>query len=190
MLGKLGLNCLIFQDDIGKLNDNMDEVREGCDKIDETLKSKRLSLNYDKSKYVIIGGTKARKEILEQAKINPLTMGGVIIANAIMEKYLGDIIHELGCARSIQETIKERIGKLIATAEEIIKTSENPWMGGLNNSETPFKLFEARIIPALLNNCESWIDIKESHIKDLQDFQDEFIRRVLHLPPRPRQQKQ
>ena len=56
-------------------------------------------------------------------------------------------------------------------------------MGGLNNSETPFKLFEARIIPALLNNCESWIDIKESHIKDLQDFQDEFIRRVLHLPP-------
>ena len=183
MLGKLGLNCLIFQDDIGKLNDNMDEVREGCDKIDETLKSKRLSLNYDKSKYVIIGGTKARKEILEQAKINPLTMGGVIIANAIMEKYLGDIIHELGCARSIQETIKERIGKLIATAEEIIKTSENPWMGGLNNSETPFKLFEARIIPALLNNCESWIDIKESHIKDLQDFQDEFIRRVLHLPP-------
>ena len=77
MLGKLGLNCLIFQDDIGKLNDNMDEVREGCDKIDETLKSKRLSLNYDKSKYVIIGGTKARKEILEQAKINPLTMGGV-----------------------------------------------------------------------------------------------------------------
>ena len=56
-------------------------------------------------------------------------------------------------------------------------------MGGLRNSETLFKLFEARVIPALLiNNSESWIDIQNSHIKDLQDFQDEFIRRVLHLP--------
>ena len=54
MIGRLGLNCLIFQDDIGKLNDNMDAAREGCNKIDETLKSKRLSLNYDKSKFVII----------------------------------------------------------------------------------------------------------------------------------------
>ena len=44
-------------------------------------------------------------------------------------------------------------------------------------------MFEARVIPALLNNCESWIDIQDKHIKDLQDFQDDFIRRVLHLPP-------
>ena len=35
-IGILGLCCLIFQDDIGKLNDNLDQVREGCKKIDET----------------------------------------------------------------------------------------------------------------------------------------------------------
>merc|ERR1711978_608210 len=97
--------------------------------------------------------------------------------------YLGNLIHQLGCARSIQETIKDRIRKLKTTCDEIIKTAESPWMGSLRNSETPFKLFEARVIPALLNNCESWIDIQNKHIKDLQDFQDDFIRRVLHLPP-------
>merc|ERR1711949_99735 len=99
-----------------------------------------------------------------------------------MEKYLGDLIHQLGCARSIQETKKDRIRILKTTCDEIIKTSESPWMGSLRNSETPFKLFEARVIPSLLNNSESWIDIQNGHIKDLQDFQDEFIRRVLHLP--------
>ena len=67
--------------------------------------------------------------------------------------------------------------------EDIIKTSESSWMGGLGNSETPFKLFEARIIPSLLNNSESWIGIEKNHIKELQDFQDGFIRRILHLPP-------
>ena len=182
-IGKLGLCCLIFQDDIGKLNDNLDQVREGCEKIDETLKGKRLSLNYDKSKYIIIGDAKARKRIEEMIKKDPITMGNATIEQALMEKYLGDLIHQLGCARSIQETIRDRIRKLTSTMEEIIKTSESPWMGGLGNSETPFKLFEARIIPALLNNSESWIGIENHHIKELQDFQDGFIRRVLHLPP-------
>jgi len=181
-IGNLGLCCLIFQDDIGKLNDTLKEVREGCNKIDETLKSKLLSLNYDKSKFVIIGSAKARAEMENILKQDPIKMGNVIIEQAMMEKYLGDLIHQLGCARSIQETIKDRIRKLKTTCDEIIKTSESPWMGSLRNSETPFKLFEARVIPSLLNNSESWIDIQNGHIKDLQDFQDEFIRRVLHLP--------
>ena len=182
-IGELGLCCLIFQDDIGKLNDTLKEVREGCNKIDETLKGKLLSLNYDKSKFVIIGSAKERAEMEKILELDPIKMGNVIIEQAMMEKYLGDLIHQLGCARSIQETIKDRIRKLKTTCDEIIKTAESPWMGSLRNSETPFKLFEARVIPALLNNSESWIDIQNNHIKDLQDFQDDFIRRVLHLPP-------
>ena len=39
------------------------EVREGCNKIDETLKGKLLSLKYYKSKFVIIGSAKARAEM-------------------------------------------------------------------------------------------------------------------------------
>ena len=104
------------------------------------------------------------EKILE---LDPIKMGNVIIEQAMMEKYLGDLIHQLGCARSIQETIKDRIRKLKTTCDEIIKTAESPWMGSLRNSETPFKLFEARVIPALLNNSESWIDIKEQRLAKL-----------------------
>ena len=122
-------------------------------------------------------------EMIEKLKDDPIRMGDIIIENAKMEKYLGDLIHELGCAQSIKETIKERMRTLVSKVDEIIKTSESPWIGGLNNSETPFKLFEARVIPSLLHNSESWIGINKDHIKDLQDFQDSFIRRVLHLAP-------
>ena len=182
-IGDLILHTLIFQDDIAKLNDNIEDARKGCNKIDETLKQKLLSTNYDKSKYLIIGGNKARMEMIEKLKDDPIRMGDIIIENAKMEKYLGDLIHELGCAQSIKETIKERMRTLVSKVDEIIKTSESPWIGGLNNSETPFKLFEARVIPSLLHNSESWIGITKDHIKDLQDFQDSFIRRVLHLAP-------
>ena len=76
-IGQLPLNTLIFQDDISKLNDDIDQAREGCHKIDKTLKSKLLSANYDKSKFLITGKEKFRKSTLETPEKDPLQMGGV-----------------------------------------------------------------------------------------------------------------
>ena len=55
-------------------------------------------------------------------------------------------------------------------------------MGGTGNSVAAIRLFEAQIIPSLLNNCESWIGLNQTHLSDLQDFQDKFIRKLLWLP--------
>ena len=54
-------------------------------------------------------------------------------------------------------------------------------MASLGNARTPFKLFEAEVIPALLFNAESWIGFNEKHSKLLQDFQDRFVRRVFQV---------
>ena len=55
--------------------------------------------------------------------------------------------------------------------------------GGIGNSLGATKLFEAQVIPALLHNCESWIGLNETHISDLQDFQDKLMRKLLRLSP-------
>ena len=55
-------------------------------------------------------------------------------------------------------------------------------MGGTGNSVAAIRLFEAQIIPSLLNNCESWIGLNQTQLSDLQDFQDKFIRKLLWLP--------
>ena len=60
---------------------------------------------------------------------------------------------------------------------------ETAIMGELVTSLAATKLFEAQVVTALLHNCESWIVINETHISDLQDFQDKFIRKLLRLPP-------
>ena len=54
-------------------------------------------------------------------------------------------------------------------------------MQGLSNAEVPFKLFESTVITPLLNNCESWIGIKDQQINLLQKFQEEFIEKVLRI---------
>ena len=180
-IGGLGLNCLIFQDDISKLNDRLEDAREGCKMIDETLKKKQLSVNYDKSKFIVFGDKKYRNKVKKELEKNPMMMGKVRIGQSINEKYVGDQIHEKGCEQSITETIKERKNKLKRTVHEIIETCENPLMDGLSSAKCPFKLFEAQVIPSLLTNCESWIGITDKHIEDLQKFQDEFIRKVLRI---------
>ena len=54
-------------------------------------------------------------------------------------------------------------------------------MGCLGNSLAPFKLFDATVVESLLTNCESWIGINNTHINMLQNFQDNFVRKVLKL---------
>ena len=181
-IGSRKLNTLVFQDDIAKMNDNLGQARDACTKIDKMLKRKQLSVNYDKSKFLIFGKNKYRKKVLKNIEKDPMIMGGQQIQHSSVEKYLGDLIHEKGCEQSIKETVNKRIQGLTSKADEIIQIAESPIMGGLGNSTIAFRLFEAQIIPALLHNAESWIGITDKIIKDLQDFQDKFIRKVLQLP--------
>ena len=93
-------------------------------------------------------------------------MGQATIQISAQEKYLGDYIDNRGNSMSIEVTIKDRIRKLHSVVEEIIEVSNHRMMRGLRNSNLAFKQYEAKIIPALLNNCESWIDISKNHIKE------------------------
>ena len=171
----------MFQDDIAKYSDTVSNTRISADRLDTALKNKLLSVNYSKSKNLIIGSKKFRQKTLKDLQSNPIVMGGEVLEHASQEKYLGDVIDEEGCEASITATIKGRINKLYSKCEDIVKISENPLMASLGNARTPFKLFEAEVIPALLFNAESWIGFNEKHSKLLQDFQDRFIRRVFQV---------
>ena len=79
---------------------------------------------------------------------------------------------------SISTTIEARTNGLISKSDEIIKICESPVMGGTGDSLAA-RLFEAQIIPSLLHNCERWIGFIQTHLSDLQDFQDKFIIKLL-----------
>ena len=102
------LSSHLMRDDISKMNDTLEQAREGCRLIDDTLRKKQVSVNYNKSKYLLIGSTKFRRETLKTLKEDPMNMGGVIIDHSEKEKYLGDWISEKGCRASISETVKVR----------------------------------------------------------------------------------
>ena len=84
-----------------------------------------------------------------------------------MEKYLGDIIHEKGCEESITATIKERMRKLTSKCEEIIQIA---------NTSLGTVILHYNYLKPLLHNCASWIGISGKHIKELQKFQNKFVK--------------
>ena len=55
------LNCSIFQDDIAKVNANMDQAKEGAR---DMLDSKQLRLIAGKSKYMVIGPPESRIKLI------------------------------------------------------------------------------------------------------------------------------
>ena len=181
-IGKMMIKSAIFQDDISKYSDTLQNVRVTAEKLDVALKNKLLSVNYSKSKNLILGSKKFRADTLREMEANPIMMGGEVLEHSSKEQYLGDIIDERGCADSITETIKKRIPALYHRCEEIAKIAEHPAMASLGESRSAFKMFEAMVIPALLFNAETWIGFNEKHEKLLQDFQDNFVRRVLQVP--------
>ena len=57
--------------------------------IDRTLKQKLLSLNYDKSRFLIIGSKKFKKKTIKEIKKNPKKMGLGVVSQSKSEKYVG-----------------------------------------------------------------------------------------------------
>ena len=129
-----------------------------------------------KCKYLIIGSKKQRKQALNELEKDPMRMGGLKIDLAVSEKYLGDFVSELGCKRSIDDTIKYRIQKLTSKVNDILLIADAPQLGAEGTSTAAIKLFEAQVMSGLLFNCESWIGITEAQINELQSFQDNFLK--------------
>ena len=84
------------------------------------LEYKQLRTNTVKLKYVVIGEPESRTEILKEAEANPIRMGDMVIKNSKSEKYLGDQIHEGGCAASISATLDSRIPTAIEKGNTIL----------------------------------------------------------------------
>ena len=69
-IGLLILVCLILQDDIMQMSTTANQARDGCQRIDEMLKEKQLSVNYSKTKYIILGKGYSRSKIVKDFKKN------------------------------------------------------------------------------------------------------------------------
>ena len=76
---RVEISSTVFQDDIAKYSDTISNARTAADKLDKALKNKLLSVNYSKSKNLIIGSKKFRQKTLKELQSKPIMMGGQVL---------------------------------------------------------------------------------------------------------------
>ena len=105
--------------------------------IAEMLAVKQLKANAGKSKFVILGTLKARRDILNSLEKDPVMMGENKIGVSKSEKYISHWINENGTSVVITETIDKRMNGPKKTIDDIIIIEKTDWPEQQQNYSNP-----------------------------------------------------
>ena len=83
------LEPLTFQDDIINCSEDIEDAQLAIDKIEDLLETKLLTLNVDKSSFIIAGARRAKQAIAKKLEENPIKLKMNNMKQAKEEKYLG-----------------------------------------------------------------------------------------------------
>ena len=119
---------------------------------------------------------------------SPIICSGFITREKYCDKWLGDMFHGDGLGECVMATIREREAKVKSACYEaaaIVEDWRSQCIGGFRSA---LDLFELTILPTLLNNAETWVEMTEEAVNMLEELQLFFVRLVLRVPkstPKP-----
>ena len=104
------------------------------------------------------------------------------------DKYLGEMFHRDGLARSVEETIISRAGKIKAVSWEIKAIVEDYRAEVVGGALCGVELWTMCALPSLLSSSSTWQEITPEAIEIAEQLQLDFLRMLFKVPkssPRP-----
>ena len=178
----LRIQPLIFQDDVARLCTSRNDAQAGNIKIESCLESKLLDPNTDKTVFIILGNKKSANKIREDISENPLILNNTVIKEKEQYKYLGDVIHMDGISASAHATVKEREGRITSAIIELKSIIDDCKLQIIGGALAGVEIWELAIIPSILTNAETWVNIDDKTIEILEDIQILMFRCLLGIP--------
>ena len=169
---------MLYQDDVLKANADRDTAQEANNKMEKVIESKLLTLNLEKSCYIVMGEKKARERLMKALKVNPLTLSGSVMKEGTGEKYLGDVMKN-NLSESVHETIKRRVAIGNKLVYDIRRVVDDKRSNAINGLVLAFDIFEGAVVPMLLSNAECFEKINSRTLKMLDRLQLRYLRLVL-----------
>ena len=174
---------LIFQDDTLRFGTSIDDVQQGNILISNAIKSKQLQLNIDKSG-VIIFGKKKKVDLIKASveKHQSFSIDGLKVKVKSEDKYLGDYLHSGGLSKSVDVTVTKRYGVCLHRILELKSVIEDFRMHSLGGIKVGLEIFNLAILPTLLYNADTWVQIEDKTINRLESLQKTLLRSLLCVP--------
>ena len=99
-----------------------------------------------------------------------------------MDKYLGDLFHSDGLSASVDATVSARTGKTKGAIMEVAAVIEDMRMQVIGGMMGAWDLWNHAIVPSLLSNCGTWMEISDTTVNKLEELQNLMVRRMLCVP--------
>ena len=181
--GEVKMGPCMYQDDLIHVSKDVKEAREASEKINIVMKKLNLCLNKEKSVYLVMGSRKQAQDIEAELKENPLMCGNVAMKPKQTDKWLGQQLAAGGLSESVDATVAAREGKIKGAAMEIVAIV-NDWRAeAAGGMEAAIIMWEACIIPSLLQGAGTWTQISAKTEQKLKSLQQWFVRLLLRVGP-------
>ena len=181
--GEVPMAPLLWIDDIINTAGGLDEARQINGLLDKVIKQRGLSLNEDKSAFIIIGSKNQKRQATKELEKDPLFCGRFVTKEKQTDKWLGQILSSRGLAACVEETVNAKLGKIREASLEI-SLVVNDWrarqVGGM---ETALLLWESCCIPSILHGAGTWVEISKETEKQLNKLQCWYILLILQIGP-------
>ena len=155
--------------------ETLEDVRSSNIKMSEVMTLMQTTLNRDKSGYILMGSKKQVEEARERVKTCPVFCGDFEMKELKEEKWLGDYLAG-GLKESVMVTIKRRESKTRRASYEIVNIVKDYRAQLIGGFRTGLVLWESCVVPSLLYNCSTWVEMGKDEEKTLNDQQDYFLR--------------
>ena len=141
---------------------------------------KNLSFNLTKSKYIIMGNRKSRRKLGNDLTETPLELCGMNMPETKTLKYLGDHL-SYDLEDSAYQTVRKRVILVKQVIYEIRAVVEDSRADKIGSLELAFSIWEIAVIPMLLQNSESWLNICKKTLKMLDNVFHSFCQKILRV---------
>ena len=161
---------------------SIEDARAGNVKMASVMDSKQLTLNQDKTCFILFGKEAKVRQARKEIALSPIVCGNFITKEKLADKWLGDMFHQGRLAESVQATICEREPKIKAACYEaaaIVEDWRSQCVGGFLSV---LDLFKIAILPSLLYNCDTWVQIPKLAEEKLESILLFYLRLVLRVP--------
>ena len=171
----LDLSACIFQDDLARLSEDLDSVREGNRRLEEMAESKLLDFHDEKSGMIIFGSKKFKKKIEQNLLVDPVIFCGKPMQIFNCERYLGDFLGN-SVSESVFLTIQKRqtmVQRLIREIRLTVNDCRSNCVGGLS---VGLEIWQKAASVYLYNNSECWMETPRKAMNLLKSLTHSFFR--------------
>ena len=177
----LELAPCLYQDDIGRLAEDLKSVQAGNIRLEMMADSKLLDYNKDKSGMIIFGNKKFQRKIEKENSRNPVTFCKEPMKIFKSERYLGEFLGS-SLSESVFQTIIKRKGIVNRIISEIKVTLEDCRTNTIGGMFVGMEIWNKAIVPFLFGNSECWIDMPKKALNLVSSMVRSFFRSLFFAP--------